>query len=233
VANNFNPYDMRAGALKMIDFEAARTAMVDRQVRPSDVTSFPIIAALLAVPRERFVPSALRAVCHAGDDLPLGGGRSLLDPRVFAKMLDAADIDPGDLVLDLGCGMGYSTAVLSRLAAAVVGVESDAALAKQAAATLTALEIDNAMIENRPLAEGAPDNAPYNVILINGAVEEIPEALRAQLRDGGRLVAIEMTGGVGRCSVWTRTGDVIASRRAFDATAGLLEGFRRAAAFEF
>lgn len=217
----------------MTDFEAARIAMVDRQVRPSDVTSFPIIEAMLAVPRERFVPSALRAVCYAGDDLALGGGRTLLDPRVFAKMLDAADIDPGDLVLDLGCGMGYSTAVLSRLAAAVVGVESDAAMAKQAAATLTALEVDNAMVETRALAEGAPEHAPYNVILIHGAVEEIPEALTAQLRDGGRLVAIELKDGVGRCCVWSRSGDVIAARRAFDATSPTLEGFRRAAAFEF
>jgi protein-L-isoaspartate(D-aspartate) O-methyltransferase len=224
---------MRAGAKLMTDFEAARTAMVDRQVRPSDVTSFPIIEALLAVPRERFVPSALRTVCYAGDDLALGGGRWLLDPRVFAKMLDAADIDPGDLVLDLGCGMGYSTAVLSRLAAAVVGVESDKALAKQATATLNALEVDNAMIETRPLAEGAPDHAPYNVILINGAVEDLPEALTAQLRDGGRLVAIEPAGGGGRCSVWTRSGVVVAPRRAFDATAPVLEGFRRAAEFEF
>lgn len=217
----------------MIDFEAARIAMVDRQVRPSDVTSFPIIEALLAVPRERFAPSALRAVCYAGDDLPLGGGRVLLDPRVFAKMLDAADIEAGDLVLDLGCGLGYSTAVLSRLAAAVVAVESDAAMAKQASATLTALEVDNAMIEVRPLAEGAPDHAPYNAILINGAVEDVPDALLAQLRDGGRLVAIQMNAGVGRCAVWTRSGDAIVPRRAFDATAPVLEGFRRAPAFEF
>lgn len=217
----------------MIDFEAARIAMVDRQVRPSDVTSFPIIAALLAVPRERFAPSALRAVCYAGDDLPLGGDRVLLDPRVFAKMLDAADIEDGDLVLDLGCGPGYSTAVLSRLAAAVVAVESDAAMAKQASATLTSLEVDNAMVVVGPLADGAPDHAPYNVILINGAVEVVPDALLAQLRDGGRLVAIEMHGGVGRCSVWTRSGDATVPRRAFDATAPVLDGFRRAPAFEF
>ncbi|MFT6773189.1 MAG: protein-L-isoaspartate(D-aspartate) O-methyltransferase [Paracoccaceae bacterium] len=216
----------------MIDFEAARTAMVDRQVRPSDVTSFPIIEAMLAVPRERFVPSALRQVCYAGDDLPLGAGRMLLDPRVFAKMIDAADIDPGDLVLDVACGMGYSTAVLARLAAAVIAVESDAGLAKQAAATLTALEVDNAVVETRTLAEGAPAHAPYNVIFINGALETLPESLGAQLREGGRLVAIEAHGAVGRACVWTRGPGGLTARRAFDALGPVLPGFTREAAFE-
>jgi protein-L-isoaspartate(D-aspartate) O-methyltransferase len=222
-----------AGAMPMIDFEAARTAMVDRQVRPSDVTSFSIIDAMLSVPRERFVPSALRSVCHAGDDLPLGGGRVLLDPRVFAKMVDAADIADDDLVLDLGCGMGYSSAVLARLAAAVIAVESDPGLAKHAVETLSALEVDNAMVETGPLAEGAAAHAPYNVIFINGAIETLPDGLIAQLRMGGRLVAIESRGAAGRCCVWTRGALGMTPRRAFDALAPLLPGFGRAPAFEF
>lgn len=216
----------------MTEYEAARIAMVDRQVRPSDVTSFPIIDAMLSVPRERFVPAALRPVCYSGGDLALGG-RTLLDPRVFSKMIDAADIGPSDLVLDLGCGMGYSTAVIARLAAAVVAVESEEGLAKQAAATLSELEADTAMVECRPLAEGAPDAAPYNVIFINGGIEVLPEALVAQLREGGRIVGIELQGELGRACVWTKGPGGLAKRRAFDATAPALPGFSAAPAFSF
>ncbi|MGG7567226.1 protein-L-isoaspartate O-methyltransferase family protein [Rhodovulum sp. DZ06] len=217
----------------MIDYEAARIAMVDCQVRPSDVTSFPIIQAMLSVPRERFVPAALRPVCHAGGDLAIGGGRTLLDPRVFAKMLDAADIGPDDLVLDIACGLGYSSAVLARLAAAVVAVESDEGLARHAAQTLSDIEADTAMVENRPLAEGAPEQAPYNVIFINGGLETVPAAIADQLREGGRMVAVDMSDGVGRVCVWTRGPGGLARRRAFDATAPVLDGFRKKAEFVF
>lgn len=217
----------------MTDYAAARTAMVDRQVRPSDVTSFPIIEAMLSVPRERFVPAALRPVACAGGDLDLGAGRTLLDPRVFAKLVDAADIGPSDIVLDLACGLGYSAAVLARLCAAVTAIESDEALARQAAATLAALEIDTAMVEHRPLAEGAPEQAPFDVIFLNGGAEALPEALTAQLREGGRIVGIDYSDGVGRAAVWTRRGDGLSRRRAFDAEAPMLEGFAAAAEFQF
>ena len=217
----------------MIDYAAARTAMVDRQVRPSDVTRYPIIEAMLEVPRERFVPVALRPVAYAGEHLPLGPDRVLLDPRSFAKMIDAADIDAGDLVLDLGCGLGYSAAVLARLAAAVVAVEPDPAMARSAAATLSELGVDTAaVIEGEPAA-GAPDHGPYDAILIEGGVQEIPDALCAQLRDGGRMVFIRMNGEFGACEVLTRIGDGFVARRAFDAAAPVMPGFARAAAFEF
>ena len=217
----------------MIDHEAARIAMVDRQVRPSDVTSFPIIEAMLSVPRERFAPAALRAVCYAGGDLAQGGGRFALDPRVFAKLIDAADIGPDDLALDLGCGLGYSTAVLARLAAAVVAVESDESLARQAQATLTELEVDTATVEHGPLEAGAPASGPYDVIFLNGAVQALPEAVVAQLRIGGRMVGVDVSDGVGRASVWTRGEGGLTRRRAFDANAPLLDGFEKAAAFQF
>jgi len=106
----------------MIDYAAARVAMVDRQVRPSDVTRYPIIAAMLDVPREDFVPEALRPVAYLGEHVPLAPGRVLLDPRVFAKLVDALVVEPNDLVLDLGCGLGYSTAVLARMAEAAAEV---------------------------------------------------------------------------------------------------------------
>lgn len=116
----------------MIDFAAAREVMVDRQVRPADVTLYPIIDAMLAVPREEFVPEALRPVAYFGDHVPLAAGRVLLDPRVFGKLLDGLNIGPSDLVLDVGCGMGYSSAVIARMAEAVVALEEDPALAADA-----------------------------------------------------------------------------------------------------
>ena len=217
----------------MIDYAAARTAMVDRQVRPSDVTSFPIIEAMLNVPRERFTPPALRPVAYAGEHLTLGPSRVMLDPRTFAKMLDAADPGPDDLVLDLGCGLGYSAAVLARMAAAVIAVEEDPAMARSAAATLTELAVDNAEVVEAPLVAGAPEHAAYNVILIEGGVEEVPEALLAQLRDGGRMAFVHMDGDFGRCEVLTRTGDRFGRRRAFDAAAPVAPGFTRHDEFEF
>lgn len=217
----------------MTDFEAARVAMVDCQVRPSDVTSYPIIDAMLRIPRERFVPAALRPVCYAGADVRLGEGRVLLDPRVFAKMLDAAEIGGNDLVLDLACGLGYSTAVLSRLCAAVIAVESDPAMARQAAETLNALEIDNVVVKEGDPAAGDSAEGPYDVIFVNGGVETLPEALTDQLRDGGRLVAIWMEGELGHCAVLTRNGDVLGRRRVFDASAPVLDGFRKAPEFTF
>jgi len=217
----------------MIDYAAARTAMVDRQVRPSDVTSYPIIDAMLSVPRERFAPAALRPVAYAGEHLALGGGRVLLDPRTFAKMLDALDPDPTDVALDLACGTGYSTAVLARLAAWVTAVEPDAALARAAASTLTELEVDTAEVIEGDPAAGAPDGGPYNIMLLNGGAEEAPAALSDQLAEGGRLVLIRVQGEHGRCEVLTKGPGGLTPRAVFDAFAPVLPGFARSRAFEF
>ncbi|MAS42659.1 MAG: protein-L-isoaspartate O-methyltransferase [Rhodobacteraceae bacterium] len=217
----------------MSDFAAARTAMVDNQVRPSDVTSYPIIEAMLTIPRERFVPVALRSVAYAGEHLTLAPGRVLLDPRTFAKMIEASDIGPDDLVLDAGCGLGYSTAVLARLGAAVIAVESDEDMARAAAETLSELEAHNAEVVPGPLDQGAGDHAPYNVIFIQGGVEEVPQALSDQLREGGRMVLIRMSGAYGRCEVLTKVNGALSAWRVFDAAAPVLEGFEKAAVFEF
>ncbi|MEM6441373.1 MAG: methyltransferase domain-containing protein [Pseudomonadota bacterium] len=217
----------------MIDYAAARTAMVDRQVRPSDVTSYPIIEAMLDVPRERFVPAALRPVAYAGEHLTLAPGRVMLDPRAFAKMLDVLDPGPDDVALDLACGPGYSTAVLARLTAWTTGVEPDAAMARAAAATLSELEVDTAEVVEGAAAEGAADGAPYDVMLINGGVETLPRALTDQLAEGGRVALIRMDGALGRCQVITKTEGVLTARAAFDASAPVLEGFAKAPVFEF
>lgn len=221
----------------MSDFEAARRAMVDCQVRPSDVTRYAIIEAMLAVPREKFVPRSARPVAYAGSDVPLGNGRVLLDPRSFAKMLEAADIGPDDVVLDVACGSGYSTAVLGHMAATIVAVEGDEALAESARRSLGELEIHNTVVEHREPASGAPEAGLYDAILINGGVERIPEALSDQLKPGGRLVAIFMEGQLGQCRLVTRpsgsASEALTARRVFDAGAPLLPGFEAPQGFSF
>ncbi len=217
----------------MVDHDIARTAMVDSQVRPSDVTRLAIIQAMLWAPRERFVPRAHRPIAYAEAQIPLGPGRVLLDARTFAKTVDALNIGGDDLVLDVGSGWGYSAAILSRLAAAVVALEELPEAAAAAPELLAEIGVANVAFETGPLAEGAPESGPYDAILVEGGVERIPEALFDQLKEGGRLAAIERDGPVGRCTVWTRAGGALSARRAFDATAPVLPGFDAAPAFTF
>lgn len=217
----------------MIDFAAAREAMVDCQVRPSDVTRYPIILAMLDVPREDYVPEARRTVAYLGEHVPLAPGRVLLDPRVFAKMLDAIDIGPQDLVLDVGAGLGYSAAVIARMAEAVIASEEDPTLGAEAEAALAAHGVDNAMVEVAPLAAGVPAHGLYDAIVVEGGVERLPPAISDQLKPGGRIVAIFMDGALGQARLGVRTEAGIAWRRIFDATAPVLPGFAAEKAFEF
>lgn len=217
----------------MIDFAAAREAMVDCQVRPSDVTRFPIIEAMLNVPREDFLPASLRPVAYLGEHVPLAPGRVVLDPRIFAKMLDALDIGPTDLVLDIGCGMGYSTAVIARMAEAVIALEEVPELAAEAEALLPAHEVDNAVLHVGPLAEGVAEHGPYDVIMIQGAIERLPVAIETQLKPGGRIAAIFVEGKRGQARLGLRREHGIVWRRIFDASAPILSGFAVTKAFEF
>lgn len=215
----------------MADFDSRRTMMVDTQVRPSDVTKFPIIEAMLHVPREMFVPPGLREAAYIGENLEIGGGRVMLDPRTLAKMIDALDVQRTDVVLDIGCGLGYSTAVLARLAEVVVAVEDDAARADTAQANLSDTGVDNAAVMTGPLAEGAAKSAPYDAILLQGAVEQVPDAILGQLRDGGRIGCIFAEGAVGIARIGLRTHGQVSWRFAFNAGAPLLPGFARARNF--
>jgi protein-L-isoaspartate(D-aspartate) O-methyltransferase len=221
----------------MTDFAAARQAMVDCQVRPADVTRYAIIEAMLWAPRELFVAKARRDVAYAGAEIKLAPGRVLLEPRTFAKMLETANIGAHDLALDLAPGTGYSTAVIARMAEAVIAIEPDPELTGRAQALLGDLEVDNAVISQGEPAAGDAAHGPYDVIFINGAVETVPEALGAQLKEGGRLVALFRTGGVhggvGQCCVLTRAGAGVSRRHVFDADAPLLAGFERTAEFAF
>lgn len=217
----------------MTDFVAARETMVDCQVRPSDVTKYPIIDALLTVPREEFVPPARRDVAYVGEHIPLGSGRVILDPRSFAKMLDAVNIQPTELVLDVGCGTGYSTAVIARLAQAVIGLEQDPALAAEATDTLVATGADTAMVIEGPLADGAERHGPFDVIVIEGGAEQIPEKLTDQMKDGGRIICIRAEGAAGRVKIGHKHGKGIDWRAAFAASAPVLPGFEEKEEFSF
>jgi protein-L-isoaspartate(D-aspartate) O-methyltransferase len=217
----------------MTDYAAAREAMVDRQVRPSDVTRYPIIEAMLSVPREDYVPAELRPVAYLGEHVPLAPGRVLLDPRVFAKLLDAINVGPEDLVLDLGCGLGYSTAVLAQMAEAVVALESDAAMAAEAEALLASHSVDNAVVLTGPLADGDAEHGPFDAMIFEGAIEVLPDALADQLKPGGRVAAVVVEGTRGQARLGLKAGDGIVWRRIFDATAPVLPGFEKAKAFEF
>jgi len=216
----------------MTDYAAARTTMVDCQIRPSDVTLYPIIDALLKIPREEYVPAAKKPVAYAGAHVDLGDGRVVLDPRVFAKMLDALNIVPGDVALDIGCGLGYSAAVLAELAEAVIALEEDADMAAEATRNLTDGGADNAVVIEKPLAEGAAEHGPYDAIIIEGAVQELPAALTDQLRQNGRIVAIFDGDGAGHVRLGVKSTAGIAWRTLFDATAPVLQGFTREAEFQ-
>lgn len=215
----------------MSEFATRRVMMVDTQVRPSDVTKFPIIDAMLSVPRETFVPGDKREAAYVGENLTLAPGRVVLEPRTLAKLLDALDIQPTDLVLDVGCGLGYSAAVIARLAETVVAVEEDETLAEQAQRILSEEGVDNAVVVTGTLAEGSAKCAPYDVITVEGGVEQVPQALIAQLKDGGRIGAVFMDGAVGTVRIGYKTGAGVTWRSVFNAAAPVLSGFHKARGF--
>lgn len=207
----------------MSDYFARRETMVDTQVRPSDVTKFPIIEAMLTVPREQFVPMVRREAAYMGENIDLGGGRVLIEARTLAKLLDALDIQPDESVLDIGCAYGYSTAVIARMAGSVVGVEEDAAMAAAATQAL------GAKVVTGPLAAGAA--GPFDVVIIEGGVEEIPAAIADQIKDGGRIAAVFMQGALGTARIGFKAEGRITWRFAFNATAPVLPGFAKARVF--
>jgi protein-L-isoaspartate(D-aspartate) O-methyltransferase len=215
----------------VVDYSNRRTMMVDTQVRPSDVTKFPIIDAMLSVPREVYVPDQLREAAYMGEHIGLGRDRVVLEPRTFAKILEVLDVQPNHTVLDLGCGLGYSTAVLARLADFVAGVEDDEDLANEAQSILSENGVDNAAVMFGDLTDGAAKSGPYDIIVAQGAVEEIPETILDQLREGGRIAAIFAEGSLGVVRVGHKLNGSVNWRFAFNATAPILSGFKKDAAF--
>ncbi len=214
--------------------DTALEAMINGQLKPNEVNDPRILDAIRAVPRDTFVPKARRGYAYVDESLEVRDGRYLLSPMVFAHMLVAAGVKPTDMVLDIGGVSGYSAAVLSHLAEAVVALEESDAMVEMMEGKLEALDIVNVAAMAGPLAAGAPKQAPFDVILLQGAVEEVPEALLKQLGDGGRLVAVlKETAAIGRLVVYTKHGGLIGDRVLSDADAPALPGFEKATAFVF
>lgn len=213
--------------------------MVESQIRPNQVTDRRILRAMLEIPRELFMPAAARPLAYMDQDVPLQPGspgappRHLMAPMPLARLIQAANISAEDLVLDIGCATGYSTAILARLAEAVVGLEEDPELVETAAKTLNELGVDNAAIVTGKLNEGYAEEGPYDAILLGGSVAEVPDALLEQLKDGGRLVAILADGGLGKATLFESVQGDVSRRACFDAGSRRLPGFEPAPAFVF
>lgn len=220
------------------DFSELRVKMVDGQLRTTDVTSLPLLSAMLGIPREAFVPESRKALAYIDDDILLSekagpGARYLMKPSPFAKLVQLAEIGQNDRVLDVGAGSGYSAAVLSRLAKSVVALESDGALADKASSTLAALGYENVSVVLGDLKAGHKAGAPYDVIVVEGSVEELPDELTAQLAEGGRLVVVEGHGAAAVACIYLKSNGVATGRRAFNAAVKPLPGFERTPEFEF
>lgn len=223
----------------MVDFQAARRAMVDSQVRTNDVTHLGLIAAFSGIPREIFVPRDKAALAYLDRDIAIADAsatepaRYLMKPVVLARLIQAADPSPQDHVLVLGAGSGYAAAVMSRLAASVVALESNAPLVQQARSALTSLGCRNVTVVQAPLADGAPTLGPYDVILVDGGVEAVPEGLCGQLSARGRLVAVVGAGPVGKATLFQPVDGEFRGRELFDANAPTLPGFSVTPVFAF
>ncbi|MCR9267394.1 MAG: protein-L-isoaspartate O-methyltransferase [Alphaproteobacteria bacterium] len=217
----------------MSEFDQARKHMVDSQIRPSDVTDRRLIAAFLNTPRELFVPRSRRASAYADSQVVTSDNRTLMRPRDMAKLIHAADIQPGDIVLDIANGRGYSTAILACMAETVVGVENDEDGLSRSSTLLSDIGADNAVVVEGDPKAGVPKQGPFDVIFVNGSVDAVPTAWFDQLADGGRLVVIVRKGPVGKATVFTKSSAGIGERVVFDANATVLPGFEAEAGFAF
>jgi protein-L-isoaspartate(D-aspartate) O-methyltransferase len=216
-----------------MDYGAARRNMIESQLRPNRVTDQAVLDALAAVPREIFVPEALRGVAYVDEDIPLGGGRFLMEPLTLARLLQMAAIRPADGMLIVGAGPGYSAAVAGRLARRVIALESDQALATRASGLLKVLGVGNVNVVEGSLGAGVPALAPYDVILFDGSVATIPPAVSDQLAEGGRLVAVVNGAAIGRTVLMVRAAGALMRRSEFDAAVPPLPGFEAAPTFVF
>ncbi len=230
----------------MLDLKSARENMVDSQIRPAGVRDMPLLRALHRVPREAFVPASLRALAYADEHLPirkLNGGarlsRYLMSPMMLARLTALLRVEPSDIALDVGCATGYSTAILASMAESVIALESDPELAATASENLANLGVDNAAVVQGPLAQGYPSEAPYNVILVSGAVDIVPQTLLDQLGDGGRLAAVvrqptaAFEDTFGHAWLYEKASGVVSGQSEFHGGAPLLPGFERPQGFAF
>jgi len=217
------------------EFAQARKMMVDCQIRPNKVTDTGVLDAFGSIPREDFVSGHQRAIAYIDEDLPVPGGRCMMEPMVLARMIQALVVDAGHNILVVGCGTGYSAAILARIAGSVIAVETRSQLVEKAQETLVAAGIDNAVAIKGRLVDGFAKEGSYDGILVEGAVETIPDQLLNQLTDRGKLVAVWRPAGhpVGVASQWTRAGDGFTRKPLFDAQVPLLDEFRSKREFVF
>lgn len=217
-----------------MDFAKARWNMVESQLRTNRVVDPAIVGAMGAVPREKFVPESLASVAYVDEDLPLGGGRFLMEPMVLGRMLQEARPTADDAALLIGCGSGYAAVVLGKLCGAVFALESDSATAARASELFASQGADNVVVIEGPLEKGWADEAPYSLILFDGAVAEVPQAIVDQLAENGRLVAVVAPGeGPGRATMFERRGGMVSRRTLFDANTPVLPDFTKSAGFVF
>jgi protein-L-isoaspartate(D-aspartate) O-methyltransferase len=220
----------------MVDFTQARRMMVDSQLRTFDVNDIPLLDAMDSVPRERFVLPGREELAYIDQDIPVSNGaerRYMLSPMIMARMIQSLAIEPGEKVLDVACGRGYSSAVMAELGARVTALESDEALAASALECLGDVGVRGVSVRSGPLDQGCSENAPYDAILVNGAVELRPEQLLRQLAEGGRLICVKGRGRAARATLYIRSGDTFGERSLFDAAAPLLAPFQIKPGFTF
>ncbi|NVJ93728.1 MAG: protein-L-isoaspartate O-methyltransferase [Methylocystaceae bacterium] len=217
-----------------MDYALSRFNMIEGQIKTNRVTDPFVLDAMAEVPRESFVPTAKKGVAYIDDAVEVAPGRFMLEPMVLARMLEGCALKETDIVLDIGCNTGYSTAILAKIVSTVVALEEDETLAKSASDTLNVLGVDNAVVVTGPMKEGVVKQAPYDVILFNGAVSEVPEAIKNQLADGGRLVAITVgKSTMSTVSVYTRNNELLSKRDIMEAGVALLPGFEAKKGFSF
>lgn len=222
----------------MVNFAVQRKNMVESQVRPADVVDRRIIRAMLEIPRELFVPEDVRPLAYSDREVRITPraetrARYLMASSVHARLIQFLELGESDIVLEVGCGTGYGSAVMAKLAQTVVGLEADPALAETATETLSAVGVDNVVTVVGSLPAGWPSEGPYDAILLSGAVPEVPQALLDQLKDGGRLAAVVADAGMSKAMIWWRSGSHFSPRTLFDAAAGSLPGFDRQPQFVF
>lgn len=219
----------------MTDFALARRNMVDGQLRPNRVTNAALLTAIGELPRERFLPEALRSVAYADDDVPLGGGRYLMEPMVLARLIQTLQPQAGDRALVVGAGRGYGAALLARLVKTVTAVESDLGLTAAAAQIAKELALDGIQWVAGSLEQGGPGSAPYDVVLVEGAVRQLPQAILDQMAEGGRLATVVAgaPGAMGVAQIFVKDGGVTSGRPLFDAGTPLLPGFTPPPRFTF
>lgn len=211
----------------------ARRNMLDSQLMPNGVNDPQILKAFEAVQRECFLPAPLKSLAYIDDDISLGAGRRLMSPMVLARLVQALEVKPQDMCLVIGAATGYGAAILARLGAMALALESDANLAAFAGHALSNQGNDSVAVLEGPLAQGCPAQAPFDTILLEGCVEELPAALKHQLADGGRMAGVRLHEGVGRAFLILRAGDLFTERFLFDASAPNLPGFEKPEGFVF